>query len=129
MHEVLQKFFSPHAFRVALPDVWTGFQLNLKLMVVAEILVLVLALAIAVVRGLPGRGSAPSAAICPASCASVRSSFRPTRCASTCRRRHGVVPTPPAAMRASCTLSPSCCNAAATETSAHSKLARSRTFR
>ncbi len=63
MHEVLQKFFSPHAFRVALPDVWQGFQLNLELMVVAEILVLVLALAIAVVRGLPGRGAAPFRAL------------------------------------------------------------------
>ncbi|HVW88427.1 MAG TPA: amino acid ABC transporter permease [Gaiellaceae bacterium] len=63
MHEVLEKFFSPHSFRVALPDVWTGFQLNLKLMVVSEILVLVLALAIAVVRGLPGRGSAPARAL------------------------------------------------------------------
>jgi polar amino acid transport system permease protein len=63
MHEVLQKFFSPHAFRVALPDVWAGFQLNLELMVVAEALVLVLALAIAVVRGLPGRGAAPLRAL------------------------------------------------------------------
>lgn len=63
MHEVLQKFFSPHSFRVALPDVWTGFQLNLKLMIVAEILVLILALAIAVVRGLPGRGAAPFRAL------------------------------------------------------------------
>jgi len=63
MHEVLQQFFSPHSFRVALPDVWTGFQLNLKLMVFAEVLVLVLALAIAVVRGLPGRGAAPFRAL------------------------------------------------------------------
>jgi polar amino acid transport system permease protein len=63
MHEVLQKFFSPHSFRVALPDVWQGFQLNLKLMIVAEILVLILALAIAVVRGLPGRGAAPARAL------------------------------------------------------------------
>ncbi|HVU79488.1 MAG TPA: amino acid ABC transporter permease [Gaiellaceae bacterium] len=63
MHEVLQKFFSPHSFRVALPDVWTGFQLNLKLMVLSEILVLILALAIAVVRGLPGRGAAPFRAL------------------------------------------------------------------
>ena len=63
MHEVLQKFFSPHEFRVALPDVWQGFQLNLKLMVLAEILVLILALAIAVVRGLPGRGAAPLRAL------------------------------------------------------------------
>ncbi len=59
MHQVLEKFFSPHSFRVALPDVWQGFQLNLKMMVVAEILVLILALGIAVVRGLPGRGAAP----------------------------------------------------------------------
>jgi len=63
MNEVLHKFFSPHSFRVALPDVWSGFQLNLKLMVVAEILVLILALAIAVVRGLPGRGAAPLRAL------------------------------------------------------------------
>jgi polar amino acid transport system permease protein len=63
MHQVLQKFFSPHSFRVALPDVWQGFQLNLKLMVFAEILVLILALAIAVVRGLPGRGAAPFRAL------------------------------------------------------------------
>ena len=63
MHEVLQKFFSPHAFRIALPDVWAGFQVNLKLMVVAEVLVLIFALAIAVVRGLPGRGAAPLRAL------------------------------------------------------------------
>ncbi len=63
MNEVLQKFFSPHSFRVALPDVWQGFQLNLKMMVVAEILVLIFALAIAVVRGLPGRGAAPFRAL------------------------------------------------------------------
>jgi polar amino acid transport system permease protein len=63
VHEVLQKFFSPHAFRVAFPDVWTGFQLNLKLMVVSEILVLIFALGIAVIRGLPGRGAAPLRAL------------------------------------------------------------------
>jgi polar amino acid transport system permease protein len=48
---------------VAFPDVWSGFQLNLKLMVVSEILVLILALAIAVVRGLPGRGASPFRAL------------------------------------------------------------------
>ena len=58
-HEVLRAFFSPQSFRVALPDVWAGFQVNLKMMVVAELLVLVLALAIAVVRGLPGPAAAP----------------------------------------------------------------------
>ena len=46
-----------------MPDVWAGFQVNLKMMVVAEVLVLVLALAIAVVRGLPGRGARPLRAL------------------------------------------------------------------
>jgi polar amino acid transport system permease protein len=59
LHEVLQKFFNPQAFRQSLPDVWAGFEVNLKMMVVAELLVLVLALGIAIVRGLPGRGAAP----------------------------------------------------------------------
>ncbi len=63
MHEVLQKFFSPHDFRLSMPDVWAGFQVNLKMMVVAEVLVLVLALAVAVVRGLPGRGAKPFRAL------------------------------------------------------------------
>jgi polar amino acid transport system permease protein len=63
MNAVLHTFFSPFNFRVALPNVWAGFQVNLKLMVVAEILVLILALAIAVVRGLPGRGAAPFRAL------------------------------------------------------------------
>jgi polar amino acid transport system permease protein len=63
MHEVLRSFFSPHDFRVALPNGWAGFQVNLKLMVVSEALVLVLALAIAVVRGLPGRGARPFRAL------------------------------------------------------------------
>src|SRR5947209_7687073 len=48
---------------MALPDVWSGFQLNLKLMVVSEILVLIFALGIAVIRGLPGRGAAPLRAL------------------------------------------------------------------
>src|SRR5207237_816509 len=38
-------------------NVGAGFQVNLKLMMVAEALVLVFALAVAVVRGLPGRGA------------------------------------------------------------------------
>ena len=58
-HEVLKAFFSPQSFRVALPDVWAGFQVNLKMMVVAEVLVLIFALAIAVIRGLPGRAAVP----------------------------------------------------------------------
>ena len=59
MQRFLEAFFSPQSFRVALPDVWAGFQVNLKMMVVAEALVLVLALGIAVVRGLPGAAAAP----------------------------------------------------------------------
>ena len=63
MHEVLRIFFSPHDFRDAFPNIWAGFQVNLKLMVVAEALVLVFALAIAVIRGLPGRGARPLRAL------------------------------------------------------------------
>ena len=59
LHEVLQKFFEPQSFRLSLPDVWAGFQVNLKMMFLAEALVLVLALAVAVVRGLPGKPAAP----------------------------------------------------------------------
>ncbi len=63
MNQVVHTFFSPHDFRVSLPDVWAGFKVNLKLMVVAESLVLVLALALAIVRGLPGRGAKPLRAL------------------------------------------------------------------
>jgi polar amino acid transport system permease protein len=63
VHQVLHTYLSPHDFRVALPNVWAGFQVNLKLMVVAEALVLVLALAVAIVRGLPGRGAKPLRAL------------------------------------------------------------------
>jgi polar amino acid transport system permease protein len=63
LHQVINTFFSPHDFRVALPNVWAGFQVNLKLMVVAEALVLILALAVAIVRGLPGRGARPLRAL------------------------------------------------------------------
>src|ERR687886_1347952 len=63
MHRFLEAFFSPHAFRQVFPDVWNGFQTNIKLMVVAELLVLAFALAIAVVRGLPGRAAWPLRAL------------------------------------------------------------------
>jgi polar amino acid transport system permease protein len=55
----LHTFFSPLDFLRAVPQVWDGFQTNIKLMVIAEVLVLVLALLVAVVRGLPGRGALP----------------------------------------------------------------------
>src|SRR3977135_2127579 len=51
--------FSPLGFRHAVPQVWDGFQTNIKLMVIAEILVLCFALALAIVRGLPGRATLP----------------------------------------------------------------------
>jgi polar amino acid transport system permease protein len=63
LKDVLDKFFNPHSFRLAEPDVWAGFQVNLKMMVIAEALVLVFALAVAVVRGLPGRGAGPLRAL------------------------------------------------------------------
>ena len=59
MGEFLHKFFSPLGFRRAVPQVWDGFQTNIKLMVIAEVLVLFLALVFAIVRGLPGRGTLP----------------------------------------------------------------------
>jgi polar amino acid transport system permease protein len=55
----LHEFFSPLDFLRSAPAVWSGFKLNLELMVVAEAFILVLALMIAIVRGLPGRGAAP----------------------------------------------------------------------
>jgi polar amino acid transport system permease protein len=63
LHEVLHAFFNLHSFTLAMPDVWAGFQVNLKMMAVAEVLVLVFALAIAIVRGLPGRGAKPLRAL------------------------------------------------------------------
>jgi polar amino acid transport system permease protein len=63
MQRIIDLFFSPHAFRDVLPDIWIGFQTNIHMMVVAEILVLIFALAIAVVRGLPGRAAIPLRAL------------------------------------------------------------------
>jgi polar amino acid transport system permease protein len=59
LHQVLHAFFNPHSYTLALPDVWAGFQVNLRMMAVAEVLVLVFALGIAIVRGLPGPTAKP----------------------------------------------------------------------
>jgi polar amino acid transport system permease protein len=56
-------FFSPLDFLRAVPQVWDGFQTNIKLMVIAEALVLVFALGIAIIRGLPGRAFFPLRAV------------------------------------------------------------------
>jgi polar amino acid transport system permease protein len=63
LHQVVHAFFNLHSFTLAMPDVWAGFQINLKMMVVAEALVLVLALALALVRGLPGPAAKPLRAL------------------------------------------------------------------
>jgi polar amino acid transport system permease protein len=63
LHQVLHAFFNPHSYTLAMPDVWAGFQVNLRMMVIAEALVLVLALGIAIVRGLPGPAAKPLRAL------------------------------------------------------------------
>jgi polar amino acid transport system permease protein len=63
MGKFLHSFFSPLGFRRAVPQVWDGFQTNIKLMVIAEVLVLIFALVVALVRGLPGRGAFPLRAL------------------------------------------------------------------
>src|SRR5438105_10198842 len=63
MGKFLHAFFSPLGFRRAVPQVWDGFQTNIKLMVIAELLVLFFALLVAIVRGLPGRGAFPLRAL------------------------------------------------------------------
>jgi polar amino acid transport system permease protein len=59
----LHAFFSPLGLRRAVPQVWDGFQTNVKMMLIAEALVLVFALIVAIIRGLPGRASFPLRAV------------------------------------------------------------------
>ena len=63
LRQVLHVFFNLHSFTKNVPDVWAGFQINIKMMVIAEGLVLVLALALAIVRGLPGPAARPLRAL------------------------------------------------------------------
>src|SRR3954469_2528607 len=63
LHQVVHAFFNPHSYTLAMPDVWAGFKINLKMMVIAEGLVLVLALGLALVRGLPGPTAKPLRAL------------------------------------------------------------------
>src|SRR3546814_2944361 len=72
---------------------------------------------------------APSVARAAAPSMASAVSGWPTSASSTCRKRPGIVATPPAPMRASETNSPSRSADTAQEASAHSKLARSLTFR
>jgi polar amino acid transport system permease protein len=63
LHQTVHAFFNPHSYTLAMPDVWAGFQVNLRMMFIAEALVLVFALAIAIVRGLPGPAARPLRAL------------------------------------------------------------------
>jgi len=63
VHQVWHAFFNPYSFTKAMPDIWAGFQINLRIMVIAEALVLVLALGLAIVRGLPGPAAKPLRAL------------------------------------------------------------------
>src|SRR3954453_13283349 len=63
LHQTIHAFFNPHSFTLAIPDVWAGFQVNLRMMFVAEALVLVFALRPALVRGLPGPTAKPLRAL------------------------------------------------------------------
>jgi polar amino acid transport system permease protein len=63
VHQILHLFADPFAFRQVLPDVWSGFLINVHMMLIAEALVLALALLIAVVRGLPGPAAKPLRAL------------------------------------------------------------------
>jgi polar amino acid transport system permease protein len=51
----MEQFFDLHEIRASFPDIWHGFQTNLKMMVIAEVAVLIWALAIALARTAPGR--------------------------------------------------------------------------
>ncbi|MES1246996.1 MAG: amino acid ABC transporter permease [Actinomycetota bacterium] len=63
IHQTVHAFFNPHSYTLAMPDVWAGFQVNLRMMFIAEALVLVFALLIAIVRGLPGPAAKPLRAL------------------------------------------------------------------
>jgi polar amino acid transport system permease protein len=59
INRVVESFFSVTGFEDSFGPVSSGFWLNVKLMLVAEVLVLVLGLAVAVIRSLPGPVMAP----------------------------------------------------------------------
>jgi polar amino acid transport system permease protein len=59
VNKVVESFFSVTGFEDSFGPVSSGFWLNVKLMLVAEVIVLVVALAIAVVRSIPGPVMAP----------------------------------------------------------------------
>jgi polar amino acid transport system permease protein len=52
--KVKRAFFNPHEFRSYFSTIGHAFTLNIKIFLIAEVLILVLALAVAVMRSLPG---------------------------------------------------------------------------
>jgi len=60
---VQRQFFSPRHFRNAWPDVLSGFWLDIKMFLVAEVLILAIALALAVIRSLRGPAFFPLRAL------------------------------------------------------------------
>jgi len=59
IHNLHEGLFSVQDMRAALPSVWDGFKINLKMMAIAEVLVLICALGVAILRGLPGPAAFP----------------------------------------------------------------------
>jgi polar amino acid transport system permease protein len=58
-HAVLRTFLNGHVLRISLPDVLRGMWLNVRMFVLAEVLVLPWAFVVAAARMLPGRGAGP----------------------------------------------------------------------
>ena len=54
-----QQYLDPNSFRLALPQIWEGFKLNIELMLYAEAAVLVFALILALMRTAPGKAMRP----------------------------------------------------------------------
>src|SRR5205823_6259369 len=49
-----RSFLNGHIFRTSFPDVARAFELNVRIFLIAEVLILALALGIAILRSLPG---------------------------------------------------------------------------
>jgi polar amino acid transport system permease protein len=59
MPEIRRSFFDWGSIKESFPSVARGFLLNIRIMLIAEVLILVFALVLAVIRGLPGPVSFP----------------------------------------------------------------------
>lgn len=59
MSDFFRQFFNWADLRDSFPLIWDGFRTNLTIFLIAEALVLLWGLVLALLRGLPGRGTAP----------------------------------------------------------------------